>query len=252
MSSSPLTAGVVIPCLNDAPMLDQCLRALQRQTRVPDEIIVVDNGSTDDSAQVARALGAKVILEPKRGIWPASATGFDAIQTDLIFRVDADSVPEPNWIEEGVRQFTEDPNLDMLVGPGDFYGSKPWANWVGTNLYVGAMKPIWNPYLGHPGPFGSNLGFRREMWTNIRNRVNKHTAEVHDDMDMGYHVQPWMNARFDANWRMPVSARPFDNLSTVGRRLQLVWLTLQANWPEAKPFVHRNRRRRWRKALALD
>ena len=177
-----MTVGVVIPCLNDAEMLRDCLPALRHQTWVPDDVLVVDNGSTDDSAEVARALGARVLLEPRRGIWPASATGFDDMTTDLIFRVDADSIPNPDWIERGVAQFVEDPSLALLVGPGDFYGSKPWANWVGTNLYVGAMRPIWNPYLGHPGPFGSNLGFRREVWSEIRNKVTKHTADVHDDI----------------------------------------------------------------------
>ncbi|MEQ1737533.1 MAG: glycosyltransferase, partial [Rhodoglobus sp.] len=42
--------SVVIPALNDSVMLASCLRALAKQTRLPDEIIVVDNGSTDDTA----------------------------------------------------------------------------------------------------------------------------------------------------------------------------------------------------------
>lgn len=252
MSAPTVTAGVVIPCLNDAAMLRDCLLALTHQNRLPDEIVVVDNGSTDNSVEVAHSFGARVLHEPVRGIWPASATGFDTIGTDLIFRVDADSLPKPDWLEEGVRQFADDPQLDLLVGPGDFYGDKAWANWVGTNLYVGALRPIWNPYLGHACPFGSNLGFRKEVWAQIRNQVTKHTAEVHDDMDMGYHIEPWMNTKYNHYWRMPVSARPFDSWASFGRRLRLVERTLQANWPEARPFVHRRRRYHWRRALRMD
>ena len=54
------TLSVVIPSLNDAHMLKDCLDALAAQTRAPDEVIVVDNGSADDTAGIARAAGARV------------------------------------------------------------------------------------------------------------------------------------------------------------------------------------------------
>ncbi|MDP3207929.1 MAG: glycosyltransferase, partial [Rhodoglobus sp.] len=70
--------SVVIPARNDSVMLAACLRALADQTRPADEIIVVDNGSTDDTAAVAVAAGVRVIQESLWGIFPATAAGFDA------------------------------------------------------------------------------------------------------------------------------------------------------------------------------
>ena len=75
--SRPRTLGVVIPCLNDAALLRRCLAAFADQTVPADEIIVVYNGSTDDSAAVAAEFGARVVDEPRRGITWATRAGFD-------------------------------------------------------------------------------------------------------------------------------------------------------------------------------
>src|SRR6266436_4982028 len=91
--------SVVIPALNDASMLKVCLAALASQRRAADEIIVVDNGSSDDTAEVARAAGALVLTELRRGIYPATSTGYDAATGDIIARLDADSIPGPDWLE---------------------------------------------------------------------------------------------------------------------------------------------------------
>ena len=79
--------------LRDAAFLDACLTALAAQTRPANRIIVVDNGSTDDSADVARRHGAELSFEPLVGIWPAAAHGYDLAleDADIIARLDADS-----------------------------------------------------------------------------------------------------------------------------------------------------------------
>ena len=72
------TVSVVIPVRDDAEMLARCLAALAAQTRPADEIVVVDNGSSDDSASVARSAGARVVAEATPGIPQAASTGYDA------------------------------------------------------------------------------------------------------------------------------------------------------------------------------
>ena len=82
--------SVVIPVKDDAALLTRCLSALAAQDRPVDEIIVVDNGSSDDSADRARAAGARVVRCDDPGIPAAASAGYDAARGDLILRRDAD------------------------------------------------------------------------------------------------------------------------------------------------------------------
>ncbi|WP_431220768.1 glycosyltransferase [Leifsonia xyli] len=92
------TVSVVIPVLDDSAMLARCLADLAAQLRPADEIVVVDNGSADDTVAVARAAGVRVIEQRLRGIWPAAAAGYDAATGDIIARLDADSRPPADWL----------------------------------------------------------------------------------------------------------------------------------------------------------
>ena len=78
---------VIIPCLNEEAGIEQVLRAMPEYV---DEIIVVDNGSTDRTAEVAASLGAKVIREELRGYGRAYRRGFSCATSDLIITLDGD------------------------------------------------------------------------------------------------------------------------------------------------------------------
>ena len=78
---------VIIPCLNEEAGIERVLRAMPGFV---DEIIVVDNGSTDHTADVAASLGAKVIHEELRGYGRAYRRGFSCATSDLIVTLDGD------------------------------------------------------------------------------------------------------------------------------------------------------------------
>jgi glycosyltransferase involved in cell wall biosynthesis len=244
--------SVVIPARNDAVMLAACLRALAAQTRAPFEIVVVDNGSSDDTAAVAAAAGARVLHEPVRGIFPASATGFDAVAGDVIARLDADSVPPRDWIERIASAFDHSPTLSLLSGPGDFYGSSPTVHWLAETLYIGGYVWFVGLLLGHPPLFGSNMALRTTAWQRLRTTVHRELSDVHDDLDITIHVAPDMRVRFDPTLRVGVSARPFSTFSGFARRIDWAFGTLGLNWRERSLLDRRAERREWERDAAQE
>lgn len=211
--------SVVVPSWNDAVMLRRCLAALAVQTRPPDEIVVVDNGSTDDTAAVAVAAGARVVVESRRGVWPATVAGFDAAQGDIIARLDADSVPPPDWLERVEEILATSGARSAVTGPGDFYGGNRFTHWVGEHVYIAGYFWFIGGLLGHPPLFGSNLAVRRALWTALRPRVDPTLERIHDDLQLSFLLEPDMTVVYDRTLRVGVSARPFSSLRGLGRRV---------------------------------
>lgn len=94
------TVSVIIPAYNSAETLGACLAALQRQTRPPEEIIVVNDGSTDGTAQVAAAYGVAVLHQPNAGQAAARNRGARVAGGAILLFTDADCEPAPDWIEQ--------------------------------------------------------------------------------------------------------------------------------------------------------
>jgi dolichol-phosphate hexosyltransferase len=99
---------VIIPCLNEEQGIEGVLRAMPEFV---DEVIVVDNGSTDRTSDVARALGAKVIREDVRGYGRSYKRGFSDATSDLIITLDGDHsypVDALSYLVEAFRHFDVD------------------------------------------------------------------------------------------------------------------------------------------------
>lgn len=242
-----IVLSVVVPSRDDGPMLEVCLRLLAAQTRPADELIVVDNDSSDDTAQVARAAGATVVSEPLHGVWPASAAGFDRARGDVIARLDADSCPPADWLERVERRFAADPALDALTGPGDFYGASRLVAALGRRVYIGGYFWAIGLWLGHRPVFGSNFAMRRRVWESVRGEVHRTRGDVHDDLDLSLHLPPGTRVDYDPSLRVGISARPFASARGLWRRLRWAYRTMRLHWPEDAPWRRRARVRALRR-----
>lgn len=238
------TISVIVPSLNDAGYLAACLDALAGQARRADEIIVVDNGSTDATADVARAAGARIVVEPMRGIWPATAAGFDAATGEVLARLDADSLPAPGWLAEIEHRMSRADRPTVITGPGIFYGGNAVIRWIARNIYIGGYFTVIGPLLGHPPVFGSNYAIRRDAWLELRELVHRDRADVHDDLDLSWWLQPGMTVVRDDRLLVGVSARPFDSFAGLGRRVRIAFHTLAIEFRAWPPLQRRAARRR--------
>jgi glycosyltransferase involved in cell wall biosynthesis len=114
-----LLISVIIPVWNSGALLRRCLEALARQTLGPDcfEIIVVDNGSSDDSAAIANSFPGVVLLsEPRPGSYAARNRGLARARGDFIAFTDADCVPAPDWLEQALAAARRHPGAGVLAG----------------------------------------------------------------------------------------------------------------------------------------
>lgn len=237
--------SVVVPVLDDVKHLQRLLRALAGQSRPPEEIIVVDNGSTDGSAALAAEAGARVLHEPCRGIAPAAARGYDAAHGQIIVRCDADSLPPADWLERIAGHFDNTPDLQALTGPGYFYDLPPVLGALGSAGYAAAY------FLGIGGAaatvplWGSNMAFRRELWGKARTAVHLHRPGIHDDLDLSCNLPAGTKVRFDPRLRVGAAGRIFTRSAGVWDAVRRALDTLAANGA-AKGVLAR-----WRSALGF-
>ena len=239
------TISVVIPSRNDAVFLVNCLAALAEQTRRPEETLVVDNASTDRTAAVCEAAGVRRIVENLPGVSPATACGFDAARGDIIARLDADSLPPPDWLERLERLVEGAGTLTAVTGPGDFYGSTRLTRWVAENIYIDGYRWSMSGLLGHPPLFGSNFALRAQMWKRLRERMHRTGERIHDDLDLSYQLTPDMTVVWEDSLRVGVSTRPLEHWQALGRRLSMAWTTFRTDFQQEGPWHRLQARREW-------
>ncbi|WP_440708874.1 glycosyltransferase family 2 protein [Herbiconiux sp. YIM B11900] len=238
-----MTVSVVIPVKDDAARLAICLDALARQSWPPLEIIVVDNGSSDASAAVARAGGARVVVESRAGIPAASSCGYDSAIGDVIARLDADSIVSADWVETVARRFAERPDVGCITGGASFSGGPVWLRRIGAVLYLGAYYAALAPALGHVPLFGSNFAMRRDVWESARWTVHRTDSELHDDLDLSYHLGPRVRVRLVRGLSVQISHRPFTDPASMLRRFRRGFRTVAVHWPRELPWL------RWARAI---
>ena len=96
-----MRVAVVIPAYNAVSLLPETLDSLASQVRKPDEVIVIDDGSSDETAAVAERhpIVSRVIVRANGGICAARNDGIEAADSDLIFLLDADDLWHPSYLE---------------------------------------------------------------------------------------------------------------------------------------------------------
>jgi glycosyltransferase involved in cell wall biosynthesis len=110
-----MKVSVIIPVRNGALFLGRCLDSVLSQTRPPEEVLVIDDGSTDGSGTIARAYARSVVLlsQNQQGPGVARNLGFDRSSGDVIAFLDADDWWEPHKLRRQVEYLEQRPNVGV-------------------------------------------------------------------------------------------------------------------------------------------
>lgn len=185
----PLTLSIVIPAYNEEGYLKACLDSIAAQTIRPDEVIVIDNNSMDKTAEIAQQYSfVKLIREERQGRVYARNAGFNLVKSDLIGRIDADTVLSPNWVENVKKTYAKagSPKLYAATAPPAFR-NRGWQ----TIWYILHLLTYFWParlLLGHETLIGSNMFLTRNTWLRVKNSVC-HRNDIHEDMDLALHAK---------------------------------------------------------------
>jgi len=112
--SRPLVS-VAIPCFNQARFLSDAIASVRRQRYAPIEVVVIDDGSTDESAKIASAAGVRLARQGNAGISAARNAGLEMARGEFIVFLDADDELLPDAVESGVELLQRSPSVSCVV-----------------------------------------------------------------------------------------------------------------------------------------
>jgi glycosyltransferase involved in cell wall biosynthesis len=192
--------SVIIPAYNAAHFLPRCLNSVFAQTLQPAEVIVVDDGSKDDTAEVGRKLGARVVSRPNGGLSAARNTGVQSSSSEWVALLDADDMWEPEKLRAQASRAQEDTVLIYtgirIFGDDGVRSTSPAVEPAEARRMLRYRNPITpSSVMAKREALARNGGFREdiracedwEMWMRLQ-RVGSFAAVP--DALTDYYVYP--------------------------------------------------------------
>lgn len=175
----PKRISVIIPALNEQNAIQKVICDIP--TDLVTEIIVVDNGSTDHTAQLATEMGARIVKETRRGYGWACLAGIAATDcADIVVFLDGDYSDHPNEISGLINPIIQD-NADFVIGsrvlgrsePGSLLPQARYGNWLATKL----IRFIFGIQYSDLGPFRA-ISYHALLGLKMQEKTFGWTAEM--------------------------------------------------------------------------
>jgi glycosyltransferase involved in cell wall biosynthesis len=182
MPETKLLVSVIITAFNEEKNLPRCLKALKDQEYPKDryEVIVVDNNSTDKTAEVAGNFGAKVISEKKQGYVYALRHGMDEARGDIIAVTDSDTKVAKNWLSVIERVFVN----PKVVGATGLIEGTAKTKLANRLMEIGYSIPMYaSALVGRAFLVGFNFAVRKDAYIKA-GRLNTE-YEMSPDVELG-------------------------------------------------------------------
>ncbi|MCA9329122.1 glycosyltransferase family 2 protein [Candidatus Saccharibacteria bacterium] len=204
-----LTLSIIIPVYNEEQTLQGCLDSILTQTVQPNEVIVVDNNSTDNTLAIAKKFNnIKIVHEEQQGVLHARTTGFNLATSDILGRIDADTRLEPNWVEQ-LLSIMKDKTIAGVTGSSHWY-DMPFSP-VNHKIEHFFKNILFKHQKNFPFLFGTNMAIRRSAWININKQLCVKDY-IFEDADIAIHLyQQKKKIVYDSRLRVGMSARRYAN-----------------------------------------
>ncbi len=136
-----ISVSLIIPTYNNGSTLRPCLESIKKQSLVPNEIIIADGHSTDDSINIAKEYDCKIVYEDRGTRAAACNEALKIAQGDIIVFTDSDVVTDKEWLENLVETFNKmDSEVACVAGPHLEYPNE--------SLFGKAVSAIYNTVFG--------------------------------------------------------------------------------------------------------
>ncbi len=183
MAALPLIS-IIIPVYNAAETLGRCLDAVNNSTHRDFECLVADDGSWDESPDIAAEKGARVVsIAGRHGPAYARNVAAESAQGEILLFIDADVCIQPDTVAQVIEAFAEDPKLDALIGS---YDDEPAA----TN-FVSQYKNLMHCFVHQQGKrrastFWTGCGaIRRAVFLDSGGFDKRYTRPSTEDIELG-------------------------------------------------------------------
>ncbi|KAA0022895.1 glycosyltransferase [Antrihabitans cavernicola] len=191
---SKLTLSVVIPAHNEEHYIGKCLDALLTQEDDLHEILVVDNNSTDRTAEIVRSYlprhpKLKLLAEPRPGVAFARNLGFDTATGEILGRLDADSRAYDSWAQTILEFFGRDDveSVGAISGLNNSYDS-PFTKLKGWYTKKQIERGAFGGDREINNLHGANMAVRHSVWDKVRDNTSTEN-DVHEDLDLALTIR---------------------------------------------------------------
>ena len=209
-----MTISVIVCAHNEERFIAPCLHSLLAQSRRPDEIVVVNNASTDRTGAVAAGIpGVRVIDEPRKGLVVARERGRLEARGQLLVYVDADCRAPLTWLERVADRFESSGELIALSGNYRFYDWDWWGRTLlrAYDFTLGPATHVLVKYILRIGVvfYGGNFAVRRDALDRINGFDT--TIEFHgEDTNLGRRLSKVGNVELRYDCFLYTSARRYN------------------------------------------
>lgn len=206
--------SIIVCAHNEEHFLEHCLISLTAQARAADEILVVNNASTDRTREVAAAIpGVRVIDEPRKGLVMARERGRQEARGDLLVYLDADCRAPAGWLARIAARFERDPQLLALSGNYRFYDWDWWGRTLlrAYDFTLGPATHVLVKYVLGIGVvfYGGNFAVRRDALDRIQGFDT--SIEFHgEDTNLGRRLSRVGNVELRYDCFLYTSARRYN------------------------------------------